>query len=716
MLVPFSHIAAETQAEHSSTRASGAESAHEAVSTAVDEVTPLSTASSSTAAPSPTPGNHNTPAPVAVHAPTATIPVPSAVDDDDYLSATDTESASPAEIEPDKNRESLPTDSTMLASKGVTNLILPHVSPYTVAGDFGTATRRSERAGKGTHTPVFDPSHPRIVRRHRRALLLQLRKIGKKYAGPEYNDSPTVKQALQSPDAQEWIAAIRKELESLKATHAYEIVANVPPGFKALPCHIVLKQKRHADGSPDKKKARVVGGGHRQTEDMYDETSSPTSRMISFKALLQLAAANDFEMASLDVGSAFLRAEIDKEIYVTIPNIDDPLRPILARLLKSLYGLKQAGKLWYENVKKTLIDFGMLPTLHDPCVFTYFKEDQIMYLSLHVDDMLVVSNNSKFIDDLYNHLLTKYGEVSRTDVESHLGINIKRDRAAGTITINQPGLITKILEALSLSANTNPADTPAVARADPDADAQLLDKDSHSEYAAVVGMLLYLVISRPEISYAVSLLCAKSHAPTTDDWTAAKRVGRYLVGTRDMGTVYSKGTGHLWAHGYADASYANHPDARSHSGNVFNLFPFSGPIYVMSKKQSLVALSSTEAELEALKSMTTLVPWVRGFLTELGLEITNSIPVFEDNQAAIHLAHQDGNWGRTRHFAVRYQYVRSQIDSGMIELYHCPTNFMVSDIFTKPLDRETFCSLRDILLGHKNSSFVEEFLHTHSSV
>jgi hypothetical protein len=151
-------------------------------------------------------------------------------------------------------------------------------------------------------------------------------------------------------------------------------------------------------------------------------------------------------------------------LYATIPNIDDPLRPILARLLKSLYGLKQTSKLWYENVKKTLIDFGMLPTLHDPCVFTYLKDDQVMYLSLHVDDMLVVAINSKSFDDLYDHLLTKYGEVSRAEVESHLGINIKRDRAAGTITINQPGLIlTKILQPLSLAENTNPADdTPAL--------------------------------------------------------------------------------------------------------------------------------------------------------------------------------------------------------------------------------------------------------------
>lgn len=152
------------------------------------------------------------------------------------------------------------------------------------------------------------------------------------------------------------------------------------------------------------------------------------------------------------------------------------------------------------------------------------------------------------------------------------------------------------------------------------------------------------------------------------------------------------------------------------SGNVFNLFTPSGPVFVMSKKQSLVALSSTEAELEALKSMATLVPWVRGFLIELGLDVSKSIPIFEDNQAAIHLANQDGNWGRTRHFAVRYQYVRSQINDGIIEVFHCPTNFMVSDIFTKPLDRETFCRLRDILLRYKSSEFVEDFLRTHPSV
>jgi Reverse transcriptase (RNA-dependent DNA polymerase) len=699
MLVPFAQVAASIQTENSSVRALGDEPSHAAM------------ASSAT----PEPCATNAPSPTSTASQPINIPAvhsdkiggasaqPAAAEDD-YMSASDTDETD------DSHRESLPTDSYHHRSKGA-NL---HSEPYLSSTDAPSAPapRRSERAGKGTHSSVFDPSHPRIVRRHRRALLLALRKIGKKKVGAGYKDNPTVKQALQSDDAQEWIRAIKKELETLEATQTYEIVANVPPGFKALPCHLVLKQKRLADGTPDKKKARAVVGGNHQTADMFDETSSPTARMISFKTLLQLAAANDLEMASFDIGSAFLRAEIDKEIYVTIPNIDDPLKPIIARLLKSLYGLKQAGKLWYENIKKALIAFDMVPTQHDPCVFVYFKGDDVMYLSLHVDDMLVVSNSSETIEALFTHLVTEYKEVTRTDVESHLGINIKRDRTAGTITIDQPGLIDKVLEVLGLASDSTKAvDTPAVAiLRDPDSAAIPLDSQAHGEYAAVVGMFLYLVISRPEISFAVSMLSSKSHAPTSEDWSAAKRVGRYLIGTRHLGTVFSKGTGHIWAHGYADASYASHPDARSHSGNVFNLYPFSGPIYVMSKKQSLVALSSTEAELEALKSMTTLVPWVRGFLLELGLDVKNSVPIFEDNEATIHLAHQDGNWGRTRHFAVRYQYIRSQIEDNSIEVFHCPTNFMVSDIFTKPLEREPFCRLRDILLGYKNSQFVEQFL------
>ena len=232
--------------------------------------------------------------------------------------------------------------------------------------------------------------------------------------------------------------------------------------------------------------------------------------------------------------------------------------------------------------------------------------------------------------------------------------------------------MTKILEELGLEDDrSNDAPTPFndSAPEQPD-DSKPYDQTS---FSSVLGMLQYLNNSRPDLMYATSMLSSRASQPTMRDWRAMIRVGRYLIGTRDLGVHLRKGDGGLWAHAYVDASFAGHPDGRSHSGMSVHLVPHSGPVYVSSKKQSLVALSSTESETDALKNFCTLADWLKPLLAELGYsgpsyieqeddeneerdsgDDGKPIHVFEDNMATIHLAKQDGNWGRTKLFLVRY--------------------------------------------------------------
>jgi hypothetical protein len=474
----------------------------------------------------------------------------------------------------------------------------------------------------------------------------------------------------------------------------------------------VLKQKRLADGSEDKKKARLVAGGHRQTPDLYSDTYSPTALSISMKILLQLAASREYFMKTLDIASAFIRADIDRDVYVSIPAFGDH-PAVTAKLKKSLYGLKQAGRLWYEDLKKTLIDFGARPSKFDPCVFIKeFEDGNVMYTCVHVDDLLVIASDESGPALLTEHLRRVYGEVTEADTTSHLGMTLQRDEVTGNIKVTQRGLINKIVEELGLTeGETKSVRTPAVPDSDDKSLSPVLDNSGKSFYASVVGMLLYLTHSRPDIAYAVSRLSARSHAPSQRDLEAVKRVGRYLLGTADKGIIYRKGDGNLWPHIYCDAAFANHEDGRSQGGYSVSLAPHSGPVYALSKKSSIVALSSTEAEVDILKNATTLAAWMKPFLAELGYESLRPIDVMEDNMAAIHLARTDGHWGRTRHFMVRYQYVRSQLEDHVIELHHVPTCDQVADIFTKSLDPTTFERLRDILLGEEENVFIQTFLN-----
>ena len=221
-------------------------------------------------------------------------------------------------------------------------------------------------------------------------------------------------------------------------------------------------------------------------------------------------------------------------------------------------------------------------------------------------------------------------------------------------------------------------------------------------YQRIVGMAIYISHSRPDILYAISMLSSRSSAPNNDDLTALKRVINYLFFTIDMGITF-RADSDFQLYGYADASFASPSENyRSHSGYTLHLGFGSAPIAAYSKRQVIVSLSTTESELEALRAETTLTIWVLGFLGDLGYSLTDPVIIYEDNKAAITILSTDfagGAWARTRHFGIRYEFVKSHIESHTISLEYCPTTDMVADILTKPLERTQFNYLRSFLMG-----------------
>jgi hypothetical protein len=466
-----------------------------------------------------------------------------------------------------------------------------------------------------------------------------------------------------------------------------------------IPSHLVLKQKRFSDGTLDKKKARLVANGNLQAAMTFDETASPTARMASVKLLLSIAATNHLFLKSFDIKGAFLHADIDNEIYMRIPAFGDQ-EELIVRLKKSLYGLKQAGKLWNDNLDKTLREYGAIPTTADPCVYVKTGPDgSYMYFCLHVDDLLLVSTSEQLLDSLATTLQNTYSDITETDASSHLGLSIER-LDDGSIRLSQPGLADKLFSSF-LFPDDKPVDTPCVDFPSDDEStlteflSQPFDKQT---YMQAVGMLNYMCHSRPDITFAVSMCMRRNHRPRRCDWEAVRRIIRYLLGTRDLGTVF-RSDGEIRLHAFADASYAGHDNGKSHTGIALRVNDNSAPVYTASTQQKLVALSSTEAELEALKSATTAVQWTRDLLAELGYEQAEATTVFEDNTSAIHLATRPGNWGRTKHFIVRFNYVKSMIEEHVISLRYIPTEAQLADILTKCLPTAVFTPLRDRLLG-----------------
>jgi hypothetical protein len=539
-----------------------------------------------------------------------------------------------------------------------------------------------------------------------RRLLLQLRNI-RKHANSKINrqrhpDSPSVRQALMSENKNDWLEAIRLEIESLQTMGTWELCTNIPPGTHILPCHLVLRQKRKPDGSLDKKKARLVAGGHLQTEDQYTETSSPTARSLSMKLLLQIAVTNSLHLRSFDVKSAFLQADIDRDIYVRLPDHCDKYSGRIVKLRKSLYGLKQAGRLFNEHLNTCLLQYGLTSCPGDPCFYTYTDPNTSSYLLLtvHVDDLLVASNDDKLIDSLYEHLIHTYTDVSNTDASSHLGISINRNPLDGSITLTQHGLIDSILEITGYNPTNCPhVDSPYILTTTPLP--PNTPTPTPTQLKQFIGKANYLCHSKPELTFSLSHLASHAHNPTPRDWLIIRRIAAYAWTTRNLGLTF-RPEGDISLFGYADASFAIHPDGKSHSGVLFCTNSSSGPIYARSRKQSITTLSSTEAEFDALTDATTVAIAIQRILDYLGYtkpSTSPSVRIYEDNLSTIALTKSDGSWNRTKHFATRYNYCRDAVRNNTLDVAHIPTEYQLADILTKPLAIGPFCFLRDILLG-----------------
>ena len=583
--------------------------------------------------------------------------------------------------------------------------------------------RRSARAhggqpGRWANTDLRSGSN-----RHFRRLTLILRKLSRKAGNPrKFNDedAPQLTKALNSTDRGKWIKAIQDELKQMGVMEVYDLLLSKPIGVDILPCHLILKKKRDSNGEISKFKARLVGGGHRQTKEMYDSTGSPTARIASIKIILQLTASRAMHFKSVDITGAYLHADIDRELYISIPDIDG--RGIkYARLKKSLYGLKQSGRLWYENLKKTLThDIGAIQSDADKCVFTLMGNDgEITYIAVHVDDLFITSTSEQALDTVISILQKRYGEITESDANTHLGINIQR-LSSGDISMSQPGLIRKAYMELGLSSafpedlsNNSRKHIPMTARYVDSIStdtSELLGSNDRELFQRIVGMLIYITHSRPDILYAVSMLSGRSSAPRKADLEAATRTVTYLYQSIYLGLTFSADAD-IQLFGYADAAFASAADQyRSHSGYTLHLG--SAPFAAYSKRQTIVSLSTTESELEALRAETTLTIWALNLLNDLGYQQTGPVTIFEDNNAAITMLATDfsgGSWARTRHYGVRYEFIKSHIESHTINLEHCPTVDMVADILTKPLERPAFEKLRNFLLGLRPLSMWQEW-------
>jgi hypothetical protein len=509
------------------------------------------------------------------------------------------------------------------------------------------------------------------------------------HAGVVISEPHTYVQATVIP---EWHAAMTNEFQALLKNETWSLCPR-PPGKNVVPCKWVFKLKRRPDGSIDRHKARLVAVGYLQRSGIdFHDTFSPVIKPSTVRMVLATAVSFNWNIRQLDVSNAFLHGILEDEVYMAQPKgFEDPVHPqFVCKLHKSLYGLKQAPRAWFNRLSTALLSLGFLSSQVDPSLFIYHQNSVHAFLLVYVDDILVTSNDQRFITSLISNLQLEFAMKDLGQLTYFLGIEATRNSSG--LHLRQTRYIIDLLNRVRL-LGICPYRAPCVSGSKLSKfDGELLPDPS--EYSQTVGALQYVTLTRPDIAYSVNQLCQHMQAPTSTHWTAAKRVLRYLKHTLDYGLFYKLGS--FYVNAYCDSDWAGDPDNRR-STCGYGVYVGPNLISWSAKKQPIVSKSSTEAEYRCLALVTAEVYWLRMLLCELQISLESAPIIWCDNVSALAIASNPIFHARSKHIEVDYHFVREKVTNRDIILQHVPSSLQPADIFTKGYTADRFCFLRDKL-------------------
>ncbi|CAA7036579.1 unnamed protein product [Microthlaspi erraticum] len=371
------------------------------------------------------------------------------------------------------------------------------------------------------------------------------------------------------------------------------------------------------------------------------------------------------------------------------PGFVNPAYPNhVCKLHKALYGLKQAPRAWFNKFTNFLIEFGFSCSNADPSLFTYHRGSHTLVLLLYVDDVLLTGSSPELVNTLIHELSTQFSMKNLGAIHYFLGIQAHHHDNG--LFLNQSTYAEEILYEAGM-ANANPMPTPLPTRlAAAFRDTDLFPDPTY--FRSIAGKLQYLILTRPDIQFAVNFVCQRMHSPTMTDFSLLKRILRYIRGTTAFGLHLHKNTS-LSLTSYSDSDWAGCQDTRR-STTGFCVFLGSNIISWCAKRQPTVSRSSTEAEYRALAYTASELTWINSLLRDLRIPQSAPALLHCDNLFAVHLSANPGFHSRSKHIEVDYHYIRERVALGVVEIKHIPAAHQVADNFTKPLPRSSFLHLR----------------------
>jgi hypothetical protein len=328
---------------------------------------------------------------------------------------------------------------------------------------------------------------------------------------------------------------------------------------------------------------------------------------------------------------------------------------------------------------------------YDSALFVRTSSHGRIILSLYVDDMIITGDDVEGIDEVKLELAKRFEMKDLGPLRYFLGIEVAYSPKG--YLLSQSKYIANILEQARLSDNRT-IDSPLELNVKyaPSDGVPLADP---TLYRTLVGSLVYLTITRPDIAYAVHIVSQFVVSPTTVHWAAVLRILRYLRGTQFQSLLFPSSSS-LELCAYSDADWAGDPtDRKSTTG--FCIFLGDSLISWKSKKQDIVSRSSTEAEYRAMASTTTEIVWLRWLLSDMGILLSQPTPMYCDNKSAIQIAHNSVFHERTKHIEIDCHFTRHHLQHGTITLPFISSSLQIADLFTKTHSIKRFRFLIDKL-------------------
>ncbi|KID93786.1 copia-like retrotransposable element, partial [Metarhizium majus ARSEF 297] len=485
----------------------------------------------------------------------------------------------------------------------------------------------------------------------------------------------TFRQAMEGSEKDKWVGAIDEEVQNLirRQTFSEEITEDTMQGKELVDAKLVFDHKKDKDGKILRYKARLVARGFTQKHGVnYEETFAPTIRLDAMRIILALAAKQGWKVYQMDAVAAFLAADLKEEIFMKVPTELQQHFGKYVQILKSLYGLKQAARMWGGEVA---------------------------------------------IEKVKEKLKGRFEMKDLGEAENILGIRIQRYK--GKLIIDQSQFAKETVAQFLYDDSMKHATPmePEAIRKLVEEPGRPLNHDEWLQYVELLGKLIWLCNTRFDIIFAVNRMASFTVEACWNHWKALLRILGYVSRTIHYGITYGGNNEHaerveggkidyysvdhnIEGHvgsadlqngdAFSDTDYATDPrDRKSILGFVFLVY--GGAVMTYSKKMKSVARSTTEAEYVGMGEATKAALWGRRLLAELEGKGEQAVPLLlGDNKGAVQLTRGVSNTSKIKHIDIAFHHVVDEVKEGRIQVYWVPGENMLADGMTKPLPREAF--------------------------